>query len=69
MAEGDPIPLTEQELELLQLIADGATSLQAATALGLSPMEVRISLGVIFEKVGPNDRPPEPGMPPLRPAS
>jgi DNA-binding NarL/FixJ family response regulator len=69
MAEGEPIPLTKEKLRLLQLLANGATSSEAADALGVDLNEVRTRVTTILEKVRASDLPPEPRVPPLRPAN
>jgi DNA-binding NarL/FixJ family response regulator len=58
---GDPdgpktTPLSKREREILQKVADGATTRQVATDLGISPHTVKTHLERIFEKLGANDR-------------
>jgi DNA-binding NarL/FixJ family response regulator len=49
-------PLSKREREILQKVADGATTRQVATELGISPHTVKTHLERIFEKLGANDR-------------
>jgi DNA-binding CsgD family transcriptional regulator len=49
-------PLTERQLELMGLVADGRTNAQIATALHLSPHTVRTHLTNIFERLGVTTR-------------
>jgi DNA-binding NarL/FixJ family response regulator len=49
-------PLSKREREILQKVADGATTRQVATDLGISPHTVKTHLERIFEKLGANDR-------------
>ena len=49
-------PLSKREREILQTVADGATTRQVATDLGISPHTVKTHLERIFEKLGANDR-------------
>ena len=57
-AEGTPrsAPLSKREREILQKVADGSTTRQVATELGISPHTVKTHLERIFEKLGANDR-------------
>ena len=57
-SEGAPrtAPLSKREREILQKVADGATTRQVATELGISPHTVKTHLERIFEKLGANDR-------------
>ena len=57
-AEGAPrsAPLSKREREILQKVADGSTTRQVATELGISPHTVKTHLERIFEKLGANDR-------------
>jgi DNA-binding NarL/FixJ family response regulator len=48
--------LSKREREILQRVADGATTRQVATDLGISPHTVKTHLERIFEKLGANDR-------------
>ena len=48
--------LSKREREILQKVADGATTRQVATDLGISPHTVKTHLERIFEKLGANDR-------------
>lgn len=50
------MPLSKREREILQKVADGATTRQVATDLGISPHTVKTHLERIFEKLGANDR-------------
>jgi len=54
--EGGPTPLSKREREILQKVADGATTRQVANELGISPHTVKTHLERIFEKLGANDR-------------
>jgi DNA-binding NarL/FixJ family response regulator len=56
--EGAPrsTPLSKREREILQKVADGATTRQVATELGISPHTVKTHLERIFEKLSANDR-------------
>ena len=49
-------PLSKREREILQKVADGATTRQVARDLGISPHTVKTHLERIFEKLGANDR-------------
>jgi two-component system, NarL family, response regulator DegU len=55
-ATSDTTPLSKREREILQRVADGATTKQVATDLGISPHTVKTHLERIFEKLGANDR-------------
>ena len=50
------MPLSKREREILQKVADGATTRQVATDLGISPHTVKTHLERIFEKLDANDR-------------
>jgi DNA-binding NarL/FixJ family response regulator len=54
--EPRPAPLSKREREILQKVADGATTRQVASELGVSPHTVKTHLERIFEKLGANDR-------------
>jgi DNA-binding NarL/FixJ family response regulator len=54
--EGRSMPLSKREREILQKVADGSTTRQVATDLGISPHTVKTHLERIFEKLGANDR-------------
>jgi DNA-binding NarL/FixJ family response regulator len=54
--DGGGAPLSKREREILQKVADGATTRQVATELGISPHTVKTHLERIFEKLGANDR-------------
>jgi DNA-binding NarL/FixJ family response regulator len=59
LGEGDgprAAPLSKREREILQKVADGSTTRQVATELGISPHTVKTHLERIFEKLGANDR-------------
>ena len=57
--EGPPgAPLSEQETEILQRVAYGATTKENARDLGISRRSVRFHLERIFEKLGVQGRPP-----------
>jgi DNA-binding NarL/FixJ family response regulator len=49
-------PLSKREREILQKIANGATTKEVASELGISPHTVKTHLERIFEKLGANDR-------------
>ena len=49
-------PLSKREREILQKVADGSTTKQVASELGISPHTVKTHLERIFEKLGANDR-------------
>ena len=49
-------PLSKREREILQKVADGATTRQVASDLGISPHTVKTHLERIFEKLGAKDR-------------
>lgn len=49
-------PLSKREREILQKVADGSTTRQVASDLGISPHTVKTHLERIFEKLGANDR-------------
>lgn len=58
-ATGEPVktpPLSKREREILQKVADGATTRQVASDLGISPHTVKTHLERIFEKLDANDR-------------
>ncbi len=52
----DTTPLSKREREILQRVADGATTKQVASDLGISPHTVKTHLERIFEKLSANDR-------------
>jgi DNA-binding NarL/FixJ family response regulator len=52
----DQTTLSKREREILQKVADGATTKQVASDLGISPHTVKTHLERIFEKLGANDR-------------
>jgi DNA-binding NarL/FixJ family response regulator len=54
--EARSTPLSKREREILQRVADGATTRQVASDLGISPHTVKTHLERIFEKLGANDR-------------
>lgn len=49
-------PLSKREREILQKVADGSTTRQVASDLGISPHTVKTHLERIFEKLSANDR-------------
>src|SRR5688572_22772808 len=49
-------PLSKREREILQKVADGATTRLVASDLGISPHTVKTHLERIFEKLGAKDR-------------
>ena len=49
-------PLSAREVEVLRLVADGATNRQAAKALFISEATVKTHLLHIYDKLGVNDR-------------
>ncbi|MFI9154910.1 response regulator [Streptomyces sp. NPDC053367] len=49
-------PLSQRELEVLRLIADGATNRQVAATLFISQATVKTHLLHVYEKLGVNDR-------------
>lgn len=55
-AASDPDALTPRELEVLQVVARGASNLEVAQRLGLKEGTVRIHLSNIFSKLGVRDR-------------
>ena len=48
--------LTEQELRIALLIAEGVTNREAAAALYLSPKTIGYHLGKVYEKLGVRSR-------------
>ena len=48
----DPIPLTERELRILQLVVRGLTNRQIGAELGITAESVRNRLGRIYWKLG-----------------
>jgi len=55
-APSSATPLSKREREILQKVADGNTTKQVASELGISPHTVKTHLERIFEKLGANDR-------------
>jgi DNA-binding NarL/FixJ family response regulator len=56
MAPGGDGGLSERELEVLQLVADGLTDRDIADALGISPRTVGSHVGNILSKLGARNR-------------
>jgi DNA-binding CsgD family transcriptional regulator len=48
--------LTERELEILRLVADGLSVKQVASRLALSPRTVESHLGKLYRKLGARNR-------------
>ncbi|MBI3647624.1 MAG: response regulator transcription factor [Actinobacteria bacterium] len=55
-APSEHAALSKREREILQKIANGATTKEVASDLGISPHTVKTHLERIFEKLGANDR-------------
>jgi DNA-binding NarL/FixJ family response regulator len=55
-SSSEQAPLSKREREILQKIANGATTKEVASELGISPHTVKTHLERIFEKLGANDR-------------
>jgi DNA-binding NarL/FixJ family response regulator len=55
-AGSETTPLSKREREILQKVANGSTTKQVASELGISPHTVKTHLERIFEKLGANDR-------------
>ncbi len=53
---GRPLSLTDREAEVLELLQDGLTTKQIATALGVSPVTIRRHVGAIAAKAGKRGR-------------
>ena len=49
-------PLSERELEVLQLLAGGASNQEIATALVVAPGTVKLHVSHILSKLGVNSR-------------
>lgn len=54
--EGVPRPVTRRELEIVQLVAHGASNTAVAARLGLSPLTVKSHLNRIGRRLGAGDR-------------
>lgn len=52
----DEMPLTEREMEVLQLLADGLANKQIAQALGISAHTAKFHVSSIFSKLGATNR-------------
>lgn len=50
--QDDDIPLSKRELEVAKLVAQGLTSQEVATELGISPRTVTTHLSNIYERLG-----------------
>ncbi len=50
------VPLSPRELQILQMVANGATTKEVAHDLGISPHTVKTHLERLYEKLGANDR-------------
>lgn len=49
-------PLTQREIQVLKYITEGATNIEIADSLGISPHTVKSHVVHIFNKLGVNDR-------------
>jgi DNA-binding NarL/FixJ family response regulator len=55
-AEPDPAGLTDREVEVLELVAEGATNAEIAARLGLSVRTVDHHVSAILSKLGARSR-------------
>jgi DNA-binding NarL/FixJ family response regulator len=55
-SRGTPNPLSEREMEVLKLVADGLSNQEIGQALYISPGTVRVHVSNIIGKLGVNDR-------------
>ena len=56
LSKSPPDALTEEEIRILRLLADGRTNPELAEELGVSTRAVRYQLDRIFRKLGAHDR-------------
>jgi LuxR family maltose regulon positive regulatory protein len=56
VAQPLPDPLSQRELEVLQLLAGGASNQEIAAALVLAPGTVKLHMSHILSKLGVNSR-------------
>lgn len=51
-----PVPLSEREVAIVRLMADGVSNREIGTRLGLSEPRIKQHINDIFDKLGANDR-------------